>query len=106
MSARHTPGPWQWDGHTLRPVEPDPSKSHVYSILDADGGYGFFGRDDISEVLAELDADRALIAAAPELLAASSYALEVLNRNRGKQARLRAIERLQAAIAKAPGAPS
>ncbi len=32
------------------------------------------------------------------LLDAADYALEVLNRDRGKQARLRAIQRLQAAL--------
>jgi len=53
--------------------------------------------------LRELDADRRLIAAAPELLEAAGYALDVLNLNRGKQARLRAIERLQVVIAKATG---
>jgi len=91
MSPRHTPGPWHWDGNTLMPVKPDPSKSHVHSILDAEGGYGFLGSVS-TKTLAELDADRALIAAAPDLLEAGAYALEVLNRNRGKQARQRANE--------------
>jgi hypothetical protein len=67
--ACHTPGPWEWDGHTLRPSVPDPSVSAVHSILEADGGHGFL-RSKPSQTIAELDADRALIAAAPDLLAA------------------------------------
>jgi len=68
VSAPHTPGPWTWEGHTLRPVNRDPRTSAVYSILhDDDGGFGFLGSKP-SDTLAELDADRALIAAAPQLL--------------------------------------
>jgi hypothetical protein len=66
--APHTPGPWVWDGNTLRPANPDPDHSAVYSILDAEGGYGFLG-SDWRATGAELDADRALIAKAPDLLA-------------------------------------
>ena len=39
-----------------------------------------------------------------ELAEAAEYALDVLNRDRGKQARLRAIQRLQLALDKAKGA--
>ncbi len=65
--SRHTPGPWRWEGRTLRPASPDPERSAVHSILDADGGYGFIC-SDLEETLAELDADRRLIVAAPMLL--------------------------------------
>lgn len=68
-TARHTPGPWIWDDNTLRPANPDPDTSSVHSILDADGGYGFL-LSDVRATCAELDADRTLIAAAPELLEA------------------------------------
>ena len=68
MPASHTPGPWVWNGNTLRPEKPDPDRSAVYSILDAEGGYGFLG-SDWRETGAELDADRVLIAQAPDLLA-------------------------------------
>jgi hypothetical protein len=67
--ARHTPGPWEWNGNTLRPAQPDPAASAVHSILDAEGGYGFLSSKP-TQTIAELDADRALIAAAPDLLAA------------------------------------
>lgn len=66
-TARHTPGPWLWDGHTLMPAQPDPDRSAVHSILDAEGGFGFLG-SDMHQTCAELDADRLLIAAAPDLL--------------------------------------
>jgi hypothetical protein len=75
MSA-HTPGPWEWDGNTLRPANLDPSRSAVHSILDAEGGYGFLGSDRHA-TSAELDADRRLIAAAPELLAELKNLLKV-----------------------------
>ncbi len=66
--SKHTPGPWVWDGNTLKPAQPDPERSAVHSILDAEGGYGFLG-SKVSATMAELDADRQLISAAPELLA-------------------------------------
>lgn len=75
MNAKHTPGPWHWphDGNDLCPVNPDPTRSAVSSILTADGGYGFLGSSN-ADTLAELDADRRLIAAAPELLDALTSA--------------------------------
>ena len=69
MIAAHTPGPWYWRGNTLAPVNADPYSSAVHSILDAEGGYGYLGTD-YRLTRAELDADRRLIAAAPDLLAA------------------------------------
>ena len=68
-AATHTPGPWVWDDNTLRPANPNPDTSSVHSILDAEGGWGFLG-SDVRATCAELDADRVLIAAAPELLQA------------------------------------
>ena len=65
----HTPGPWMWDDNTLRPANPNPDTSSVHSILDAEGGWGFMG-SDVHKTCAELDADRVLIATAPELLEA------------------------------------
>lgn len=68
MSGRHTPGPWAWDGdYTLRPVDPDPDRSAVHTILSPDGPYGFV-QSVGADVDAEFQADQRLIAAAPELL--------------------------------------
>jgi hypothetical protein len=66
-NASHTPGPWIWADHRLTPAQPDPDRSAVHSILDADGGYGFIG-SDWRNTIAELEADRRLIAASPDLL--------------------------------------
>lgn len=69
MSTRHTPGPWHWEGRTLAPVNRDPSTSYVYSILDAEGGYGFLGSTP-HKTTTEIDACFKVIAAAPNMLAA------------------------------------
>ncbi len=69
MKSSHTPGPWHWDGNTLLPVHPDFNRSDVHSILSADGGYGFLGSKH-SDTQRELEADRVLIQAAPQLLKA------------------------------------
>lgn len=64
---RHTPGPWKWDGYTDRWAEPSrltSEKSVVISLNDRFSGYDECGDDlrmDVSE------ADRALIAAAPDI---------------------------------------
>lgn len=55
MSA-HTPGPWT--------VVPNYSSLH-YVLWDADGNY-----HDMTDTVAEMNANAALIAAAPDLLAA------------------------------------
>ncbi len=80
MSA-HTPTPWRWEGNTLLPVECDPSVSAVYSILDADGGYGFLG-SDVKATARELETDRAFIVLAvnshDELVAALVLAVRAM----------------------------
>lgn len=62
----YTPGPWQWVGSILLPVDPDPERSAVYTILSREGGCGFVGKPT-SEVVDELAADDLLIAAAPQM---------------------------------------
>ena len=104
-TARHTPGPWLWDGHTLKPAQPDPHRSAVHSILDAEGGFGFLG-SDVHQTCAELDADRVLIAAAPELLEALKLAAHCLQWHAAQHPAgmdCKALEDARAAIAKAKG---
>ena len=104
-TARHTPGPWLWDGHTLMPAQPDPHRSAVHSILDAEGGYGFMC-GDVRQTCAELDADRTLIAAAPELLDALKMAAHCLQWHAAQHPAgmdCKALEDARAAIAKATG---
>jgi hypothetical protein len=109
MSA-HTPGPWQWDGdYTLRPVNPDPERSALHTIISPDGPFGFV-QTATADVFPEFEADKLLIAAAPELL-------EALRTTRGNVASLGPagaipfeyrewLAMLDAAIAKATGAAS
>lgn len=104
-TARHTPGPWIWDDNTLRPANPDPNTSNVSSILDAESGYGFMG-GDVLATCAELNADLALIAAAPELLEALKLAAHCLQWHAAQHPAgmdCKAIEDARAAIAKATG---
>lgn len=65
----HTPGPWVWADNALRPAESDPDNSSVHTILMREGGSGYLC-SNWRKTLRELDADYALIAAAPDLLAA------------------------------------
>ena len=62
-----TPGPWQWQGYSLRSVNLDPDASAVHTILTLeDAGCGFLSSDrDTTRV--ELAANHRLIAAAPAL---------------------------------------
>jgi hypothetical protein len=84
MSTTHTPGPWTWEGHTLRPVNRDPRTSSVYSILHDDGGgFGFLASKP-SDTVAELNADRALIAAAPDLFEALETLYDALTTGAGR----------------------
>lgn len=66
--AKHTPGPWKWDGYSLRPAELSPDAGAVHTILEVDTfAYGFVD-SDLAATTAEDAANRALIEAAPELL--------------------------------------
>ena len=98
--AAYTPAPWLWDGYTLRPQNPDYNRSDVHSILDAAGGYGFMGSDS-RETLRELEADRTLIAAAPDLLEALKDALELVEALSVFEGDT--VRSMRAAIAKATG---
>jgi hypothetical protein len=71
MSAAHTPGPWAWseDGYDLRPT--DESKGAVVVIATTAGmRVRRYNRNGIEASLAEVDANKQLIGAAPHLLAA------------------------------------
>lgn len=104
-SAKHTPGPWGWNGYALRPANPNPDLHAVHTILEVENfAYGFVCSDR-DATAAEDDTNRRLIAAAPELLEAAKAAESVL----GKQKWLEgstdpeavALYKLRAAIANA-----
>ena len=63
MSARHTPGPWAWIGKKLVAGK---NQTHLLEMIEAPG----MGR--------AAEPNRALIAAAPDMLAACETALEML----------------------------
>ena len=74
MNAAHTPGPWHWDGQNLRPVNDD---DKVRTILDESGGMVYRALP-VGAACAQIEADKLLIAAAPELLDALSKLVEDL----------------------------
>ncbi len=97
---RHTPGPWTWEGHSLKPAQPDPQRYAVHTIVTcSSGGYGFLASDH-KKTAAELEADRRLIAAAPDLLAALQDLRNACSVALERTAVLRAAD---AAIARALG---
>lgn len=98
----HTPGPWMWSDNRLGPVNPNLAASNVHSILDAEGGYGFLG-SDVQKTIAELDADRVLIAAAPCMLAMLQELRECASYWSKYDVPVGIVERLDAVIAKATG---
>ncbi len=69
MTTKHTPGPWRWTDNSLAPVDPRPDDHSVAVILEDGDCYGFVAAETV-DVLAEQDANRRLIAAAPDLLEA------------------------------------
>lgn len=77
MTARHTPGPWEWDGdYTLRPANPRPELHTVHTILSPDGETFGFMEADYKDVLAENAANKQLMAASPDMLDALKFALQ------------------------------
>jgi hypothetical protein len=106
METKHTPGPWEWTGNALDQKE-NPYKEVIGTDVHC-GGYCLGGQwsPHIS------DADKALIAAAPDLLAAleqciteeGAHCLQHQGTPRAMSNRLRSINDIaRAAIAKARG---
>lgn len=103
----HTPGPWVWIDHSLRPANPDPEHSAVHTIVEAESiGVGFVC-SDWRTTIAESDSNKALIAAAPQLLDAARAAAAVFSRQKWRadstDPEAVALAKLRAAIAAAAG---
>lgn len=101
MSAQHTPGPWKWLGENLE----GPNYTDVIASRVACGQWCQGGSCE----LAISDADKALIEAAPELLAAliemEREKSDYMTRNKlGDPAVEHTNKAARAAIAKATGA--
>lgn len=70
-SKKHTPGPWEWEGHALVPAARDHQQHAVHTIMEVENFAWGFVASELNAVREEDDANRALIAAAPELLKAA-----------------------------------
>lgn len=107
MSARHTPGPWQWNEtrHFLRAAEPDPDTSSVHTILDVGYGYTGYLGSERDATRAEGEANFDLIEAAPLLLESLRELAElaVLQFGMPPQGADGPLQKALAAIAKADG---
>jgi len=102
MVPKHTPGPWKWDGYALVPEQRDPAQHAVHTILDVENfAWGFVGAD-LTATGHEDDANRDLIAAAPELLKVAQQVYDDLTTH--GEVRAVTSDILAAAIAKATGA--
>lgn len=66
-STTYPPGPWHFECHSLCPVWPDPERSAVRTILEAESMGCGFADSDPAATSAELAADHRLIVAAPML---------------------------------------
>ncbi|KVD28199.1 hypothetical protein [Burkholderia ubonensis] len=106
VEIKHTPGPWAWDGHVLRPVAAEPHVSAVHTILEVEYlGWGYLCSDH-NQTCAENDANQALIAASPDLFDAAVAAERVLARMGWRQdntfdPEAVALAKLRAALVKA-----
>ena len=99
MNTQHTPGPWRRkSAQTASPWHIDAGEGPTYRMIAR--VHDAYTADDSSH------ANARLIAAAPDLLAAASDALESLRRlpNAPDAFRVTCIAQLSAAIAKATGA--
>lgn len=76
---KHTPGPWKWEGHALRPLNPEPNLHAIHTIFEVDHFAWGFAFSKLEPLLAEDEANRALIASAPELLEALTAAEEFIS---------------------------
>lgn len=86
-----TPGPWKVDS----------DGADVWVMKDHSGGQGIAAIFDVNGI-AEMTANAALIAAAPELLAALEFCAEALDTEAGGLYKAH-VEQARAAIAKAKG---
>lgn len=110
---QHTPGPWEWRSCVLGPVVPYDGPSRAVATILTDESGGMIARDsDLDAALLELDADRALIVAAPDLADALAQLREEVRRMTARQRKAVplslsvAIEKADAALERATTLPA
>lgn len=67
---RYTPGPWAWHGDSLRQAIPDPDTAATHTIIDSAGqtyGFCWAKHDDVTQ---EMNGNKRLMEASPELFEA------------------------------------
>lgn len=100
--TKHTPGPWEWDGYTLRPVAPE---TDITSVMTAETFSMMYRDGNLEAVTAEEAQNKLLIAAAPDLLDAAKAAADVLKKQKWRtdstDPEAVALAKLLAAIARA-----
>jgi len=99
-AAAYTPGPWAWNESrsSLCPVNPDPNRSAVHTILSPDGPYGFLCGNN-AETMSESEGNFRLIESAPLLLQALQNCAAVLAlEHASPQARAAAVALARAAL--------
>jgi hypothetical protein len=101
LTAAPTPGPWYWASYDDHLLKGGTSPAGIATILEFDGCR--VERDcDVNAMLAEIDANKRLIAAAPELLAALRRLADRATLDRYEDSEIRALvaDIAHAAIAK------
>lgn len=83
MSMKHTPGPWSWseDGYDLRPAAGYVGASLVIATTEGMLVQSFNPKG-FEDSMAEVNANKALMAAAPDMLAALIVAREFISTDR------------------------
>lgn len=83
MSMKHTPGPWSWseDGYDLRPAAGYMGASLVIATTEGMLVQSF-NPNGFEDSMAEVKANKALMAAAPDMLAALIVAREFISADR------------------------
>lgn len=100
MNAKHTPGPWEWDGSVWN----YDSENEAPWLVQGGSDHRVFVL--LGSIKANKEADARLIAAAPELLEALQIMVKQFTKTPSTLADTEARGKAHAAIAKATGAQS
>lgn len=105
MNNKFTPGPWKWDGISLVPVNPNPERQAIHTIVELGewSGTGYV-QAKLDDCRAEDERNLLLLQHAPDLFGALERLTLALHTQEGRKdlpgALLKAMDTLAAA---APG---